>query len=126
MNEQKRLTRRQMIKTLGTGTLLTTVGTALSKARALTNSKLVETFRNEAVVTQALPFDLTAVRLLNGPFLLAQQRDARYLMDLEPDRLLHNFRVNAGLTPKAAVYGGWESVEPWVEIRCHGHTLGHY
>jgi len=24
------------------------------------------------------------------------------------------------------VYGGWESVDPWVEIRCHGHTLGHY
>ena len=24
------------------------------------------------------------------------------------------------------MYGGWESVEPWIEIRCHGHTLGHY
>jgi DUF1680 family protein len=30
------------------------------------------------------------------------------------------------LKPKAAVYGGWESVEPWIAIRCHGHTLGHY
>ena len=40
--------------------------------------------------------------------------------------MLHNFRVNAGLAPKAPVYGGWESVEPWIEIRCHGHTLGHY
>ena len=30
------------------------------------------------------------------------------------------------LQPKAPVYGGWESVEPWIEIRCHGHTLGHY
>jgi hypothetical protein len=40
--------------------------------------------------------------------------------------MLHNFRVNAGLPPKAPVYGGWESQEPWVEIRCHGHTLGHY
>src|SRR4029078_1148209 len=44
----------------------------------------------------------------------------------QPDRLLHNFRVNAGLEPKAPVYGGWESEEPWVNIRCHGHTLGHY
>ena len=40
--------------------------------------------------------------------------------------MLHNFRVNAGLEPKAPVYGGWESEEPWVSIRCHGHTLGHY
>ena len=34
--------------------------------------------------------------------------------------------MNAGLEPKAPVYGGWESEEPWVGIRCHGHTLGHY
>jgi len=66
------------------------------------------------------------VRLLEGPFLDAQRRDEKYLLLLEPDRLLHNFRVNARLAPKAAVYGGWESQEPWVEIRCHGHTLGHY
>jgi DUF1680 family protein len=66
------------------------------------------------------------VRLLAGPFLDAQQRDLAYLLSLEPDRLLHNFRVNAGLPPKAPVYGGWESEEPWVGIRCQGHTLGHY
>jgi DUF1680 family protein len=72
------------------------------------------------------PFALTDVRLLDGPFRDAQMRDARYLLSLEPDRLLHNFRVNAGLAPRAPVYGGWESEEPWVSIRCHGHTLGHY
>ena len=74
----------------------------------------------------ARPFELADVRLLPGPFKIAQQLDARYLLSLEPDRLLHNFRVNAGLPPKATVYGGWESQEPWIEIRCHGHTLGHY
>jgi uncharacterized protein len=71
-------------------------------------------------------FALADVRLLEGPFLDAQQRDRQYLLALDPDRLLHNFRVNAGLEPKAPVYGGWESEEPWVGIRCHGHTLGHY
>jgi DUF1680 family protein len=77
-------------------------------------------------VTAASALPLSAVRLLPGPFKTAQQLDAHYLLSLEPDRLLHNFRVNAGLQPKAPVYGGWESVEPWVDIRCHGHTLGHY
>lgn len=72
------------------------------------------------------PFDLSAVRLLPGPFETAQRLDARYLLSLRPDRMLHNFRVNAGLKPRAPVYGGWESQEPWVSIRCHGHTLGHY
>ena len=72
------------------------------------------------------PFPLHDVRLLDGPFLDAQKRDLDYLLSLQPDRMLHNFRVNAGLEPKAPVYGGWESEEPWVDIRCHGHTLGHY
>jgi len=71
-------------------------------------------------------FPLSRVRLGAGPFLDAQRLDEAYLLKLEPDRMLHNFRVNAGLAPRAPVYGGWESVEPWIEIRCHGHTLGHY
>lgn len=72
------------------------------------------------------PFPLKDVRLLDGPFLEAQKRDEAYLLKLEPDRMLHNFRVNAGLEPKAPVYGGWESVQTWADIRAHGHTLGHY
>jgi DUF1680 family protein len=71
-------------------------------------------------------FGLDQVRLGAGPFLTAQLLDADYLLKLDPDRLLANFRTNAGLAPKAVVYGGWESVEPWIWIRCHGHTLGHY
>ncbi|MEO6078619.1 MAG: beta-L-arabinofuranosidase domain-containing protein [Steroidobacteraceae bacterium] len=71
-------------------------------------------------------FRLADVRLGEGPFLRAQKLDADYLLRLEPDRMLANFRGNAGLPPQAAVYGGWESVQPWVDIRCHGHTLGHY
>ena len=71
-------------------------------------------------------FSLRDVRLGDGPFLKAQKLDEAYLLRLEPDRMLANFRSNAGLAPRAPVYGGWESVEPWVEIRCHGHTAGHY
>jgi DUF1680 family protein len=71
-------------------------------------------------------FPLADVRLGEGPFLQAQKLDEAYLLRLEPDRMLANFRINAGLAPRAPVYGGWESVEPWIDIRCHGHTLGHY
>ena len=72
------------------------------------------------------PFDLADVTLDNGPFLHAQRKTEAYLLALQPDRMLHNFRVNAGLKPKAPVYGGWESEPTWAEINCHGHTLGHY
>jgi DUF1680 family protein len=71
-------------------------------------------------------FDIASVRLLGGPFKRAQELTARYLRSLQADRLLHGFRVNAGLTPKAPVYGGWESEAEWLDLRCQGHTLGHY
>ena len=72
------------------------------------------------------PFDLRDVELLDSPFLHAQRRTEAYLLSLDPDRLVAAFRTNAGLEPKAAVYGGWESEETWADINCHGHTLGHY
>jgi DUF1680 family protein len=71
-------------------------------------------------------FGLGDVRLLDGPFLRAQRLSADYLLSLDPDRLLHGFRVNAGLPPKAPVYGGWESAPTWADIHCQGHSLGHY
>lgn len=79
---------------------------------------------SEAAKLQA--FDLRDVDLAEGPFLHAQRMTEAYLLKLQPDRMLHNFRVNAGLTPNAPVYGGWESEPTWEDINCHGHTLGHY
>ena len=42
-------------------------------------------------------FDLADVRLLDSPFRQASERNAQYLLKLEPDRLLHNTRKYAGL-----------------------------
>ena len=67
-------------------------------------------------------FSRADVRLLDGPFLDAQRRDTAYLLRLDPDRLLHTFRINAGFPTTARPLGGWEG--PGVELR--GHTLGHY
>jgi len=71
-------------------------------------------------------FDLAEVTLLPGPFLHAREMTARYLLSLDADRMLHQFRVNAGLKPRAPIYGGWESEPLWADIHCQGHTLGHY
>jgi DUF1680 family protein len=67
-------------------------------------------------------FDLREVRLLDGPFKHAMELDRRYLLSLDVDRLLHNFRVNAGLPSAAEPLGGWE--DPKCELR--GHFVGHY
>ena len=46
-------------------------------------------------------FAMTDVRLLPGPFQQAQEANLGYLRRLDADRLLHNFRINAGLRSSA-------------------------
>jgi len=72
---------------------------------------------------RAQPFALDQVCLLDGPFLQARERERRYLMSIPNDRLLHSFRLTAGLPSTAKPLGGWES--PNCEIRGH-FTGGHY
>ena len=74
------------------------------------------------IAFSAEPFPLSQVRLLDGPFRDAMQRDEIYLLSLDCDRLLYSFRINAGLPTQARPYGGWEA--PSGELR--GHAVGHY
>lgn len=112
--------RRDILASAGTAALVAgSLVVAPEPVSAATATGPVPTARLKA-------FDLADVRLDDGPFLHAQRKTEAYLLALQPDRMLHNFRVNAGLKPKAPVYGGWESAPIWAEINCHGHTLGHY
>ena len=68
----------------------------------------------------AAAFPLTAVRLLDSPFRGNQGRNTSYLLFVDPDRLLHMFRLNYGLRPAARPCGGWEAPDSLVR----GHTTG--
>jgi len=48
--------------------------------------------------------------------------NTNYLHQLDPERLLHNFRVNAGIKSDAKPLDGWEA--PYIGLR--GHFTGHY
>ena len=50
------------------------------------------------------------------------QKDVDFLNTFNPDKLLYNFRVTAGLpnTKATSSYSGWENT------RIGGHTIGHY
>ena len=74
----------------------------------------------EVVSFRVLPFNLTDIKLLDGPFLHATALDAKILLSYEPDRLLSRFYTEAGLKPKADHYMGWENES------LAGHSLGHY
>jgi len=64
---------------------------------------------------------LGRVRLLESRFLANMRRTTAYLHAVEADRMLHMFRVSAGLPSDAQPLGGWEA--PTVQLR--GHTTGH-
>ena len=72
-------------------------------------------------------FPLSAVRLDGGPLKWQQEQNRRYLLRLDPDRLLSRFRSEAGLKPKAPSYGGWEnSRRGKYPLDLPGHILGFY
>ncbi len=75
-----------------------------------------------AVKMEVSAFPLEEVRLLDGPFHHAMEMDGKYLLSLDTDRLVRNFRINAGLPTHAEPLGGWEA--PDCELR--GHFVGHY
>ena len=60
--------------------------------------------------------------LLPGPCADALARNQRYMHSLPTDRLLHTFRITAGVPSNAQPVGGWE--KPDCELR--GHFSGHY
>ncbi|RYD77081.1 MAG: glycosyl hydrolase [Sphingobacteriales bacterium] len=69
---------------------------------------------------QLQTFKLSDVTLLNGMFKNAQQTDLKYILELNPDRLLAPYLKEAGLKPKAESYGNWENTG------LDGHMAGHY
>ena len=69
-------------------------------------------------------FPPASVRLAPGIFREQEEINARYLDSLAVDRLLHSFRITAGIPSSATPYKGWE--EPACELRGHfagGHFL---
>ena len=78
------------------------------------------------IYQKATYFSLEDVRLLESPFLDLQQKGKEYLLWLNPDSLLHFYRIEAGLQPKARAYAGWESQDVWGAGPLRGGFLGFY
>jgi uncharacterized protein len=79
-------------------------------------------FERNPLASAAQPFRLDDMQLDAGPFRQARDWNIAYLKRLDPDRLLHAFRLNAGIASGVQPLGGWEA--PKCELR--GHFVGHY
>jgi uncharacterized protein len=76
----------------------------------------------EEKMIQAHPVALARVRLTGGPLKQVQDVTAKYLLSLEPDRMLAYYRIRAGLQQKAQPYGGWDGGGR----NLTGHIAGHH
>ena len=76
----------------------------------------------QKIPLKAVPLPLSSVRLTGGPLKKAQDLDAQYLMELQPDRMLAYLRIRAGLPTDAKGYGGWDGGGRQLT----GHIAGHY
>ena len=114
------ITRRQFVSTAATvagGVFLpNSVFSSALRAGMADNAHREERLLSlEKSAWKVRPFPMTKVRLKNGPFKEAMEANRRYLLSLPPDRLLHTFRLNAGLPSSAEPLGGWE--KPDCEVR---------
>lgn len=76
----------------------------------------------ERRMLRARPIPLDRIRLHGGPLKNAQDLTAKYLLELDPDRMLAFYRERAGLAKKAEPYGGWDG--PGRNLT--GHIAGHH
>lgn len=83
-------------------------------------------FTRRDIPAQAHPFPMTQVRLLDGTFKDLEEWNRAYMLRLAPDRLIRNFRINAGLPSSAEPLGGWEQDTPGRAGELRGHFTGHY
>ena len=67
-------------------------------------------------------FPNSSVTLTSSWVKQREDLNTQYLKSLDPDRLLHNFRINTGLPSEATPLEGWEA--PKTGLR--GHFTGHY
>ncbi|MGA1988739.1 MAG: glycoside hydrolase family 127 protein [Candidatus Sulfotelmatobacter sp.] len=122
-----RITRRKFVATtavVGAGAVLRSPAFAFaSQSEGTSSAASSKAVNREVVAPQARPFPMKNVRLQPGALSAAAETNRRYLKTLPPDRLLHTFRLTAGLPSSAEPLGDWE--KPDCELRGH-FAGGHY
>jgi uncharacterized protein len=126
MSSLRKLSRRNFIAS----SAVTVAGSTLIPKRLFSQDPVVDYVLKDGKIVsrekaswKVRPFPMKQVRLGQGPYTAAMEADRKYLHSLPADRLLHTFRVNAGIPSSAQAFGGWEA--PDCELRGH-YAGGHY
>ena len=93
----------------------------LSAALACTSASFHALGASAADKTDIMNFSLADITMTDEYCTNAFEKELKYLLSFDNDRLLSGFRENAGLSTKGAKrYGGWENTN------IAGHAVGHY
>lgn len=109
-----------LIKKLPVILILCCINTAVVYSQYVGQFSSVQTIKPQIQV-KAYSFDLSDIKLLDSRFKENMERDGKWLLSIDNKRLLHSWRVNAGMSTNGRSFGGWEGLD--VELR--GHSLGH-
>jgi DUF1680 family protein len=109
-----------LIKKLPVVLILFCINTAVIFSQYVGQFSSVQDIKPQIQV-KAYSFDLSDIKLLDSRFKENMERDGKWLLSINNKRLLHSWRVNAGMSTNARSLGGWEGLD--VELR--GHSLGH-
>jgi DUF1680 family protein len=109
-----------LVKKLPVILILCCINAAVVHSQYVGQFSSVQTIKPQIQV-KAYSFDLSDIKLLDSRFKENMERDGKWLLSIDNKRLLHSWRVNAGMSTNGRSFGGWEGLD--VELR--GHSLGH-
>jgi uncharacterized protein len=112
--------KNKLFKNLLLAVIIFFLSTAVIFSQYVGQFSSVQTIKPQIQV-KAYSFDLSAVKLLDSRFKENMERDGKWLLSIDNKRLLHSWRINAGMSTNGRSLGGWEGLD--VELR--GHSLGH-
>ena len=115
--------RRAVLAAIGGGAAAAMLGSVLPGRLSAASGNWTSNYIPDGAAGLTAAFPLSAVRLLDGPMRANQARNTNYLMFVDPDRLLHTFRLNYGLPSSARPCGGWEGPRSLVRGHCTGHLM---
>jgi len=93
---------------------------SITKTTCIIALALASVTLSAQIPAQMENFSVNDVRLTSSEFKHAEDMDIRYLLGIDPDRLLAPYLKEAGLQPKAENYTNWENTG------LDGHIGGHY
>jgi DUF1680 family protein len=117
------VSRRAVLAAIGAGAAGAVLGGVLPGRLSALSGNWTSGYAPDGTAGLSAAFPLSSVRLLDSPVRANQARNTNYLLFVDPDRMLHTFRLNYGLPSSAQPCGGWEAPGSLVRGHCTGHLM---